>query len=134
MLEVITKKRLFAVFRAIYFLPCGYTFFYLSHGLIDNYVGSKVIATLSESVIGEGGFAPAPLIAICSDQPYKNNSIPMYTIEDYMRNSNNVTDTTLIDYALVNQGNFDIQVCESKLQNYRYIIFCVFRNKFTLKM
>ena len=112
MLEVITKRRLFAVFRAIYFLPCAYTFFYLSRGLIENYVGSKVIATSSESVIGKGGFAPAPLIAICSDQPHKNNSMPMYTVEDYIENSNNVTDTTLIDYTLVNLGNFEIQVRE----------------------
>ena len=60
MLALITKRRLFAVFRAIYFLPCAYTFFYLSRGLIENYVGSKVIATSSESVIGEGGFQEAP--------------------------------------------------------------------------
>ena len=95
-----TKANLLLTLRLIYFLSCGCIFVYLSRGLYQNFVESKVILTASDLAIGRKDL-PVPVMSICSTDPFKNHTKSMFTLKEYMENSVNVTNSTLIDYSLL---------------------------------
>ena len=95
-----TKANVLLTLRLIYFLSCGCIFVYLSRGLYQNFVESKVILTASDLAIGRTDL-PVPHMSICSTDPFKNYTKSMFTLKEYMENSVNVTNSTLIDYSLL---------------------------------
>ena len=56
--------------------------------------------TASDLAIGNQGLTE-PVISICSQDPFKNYSKPMFTLEEYMENSVNVTESIVKGYSLV---------------------------------
>ena len=100
--NMLERKRnvIISLFRVVYFALCGYLFVYLSQGLYQNYVGSKVILTSNDSPIGGKGLL-APALKICAKTPFKNYSKAMFTLDEYMENSVNVTQSLLLDYSLL---------------------------------
>ena len=100
--NMLERKRniIISVFRVVYSAVCGYLFVYLSQGLYQNYVGSKVILTSNDSPIGGKGLL-APALKICAKTPFKNYSKAMFTLDEYMENSVNVTQSLLLDYSLL---------------------------------
>ena len=99
------KESLICLFRLFYFVSCGCIFLYLSQGLYQNFIGSKVILTISDLPIGDSGLMK-PVIAICSEDPFRNYSKSMFTLKEYMNNSVNVTNDILMGYSLANfQGD-----------------------------
>lgn len=99
-MEEKTKDNFICTLRLIYFISCGFIFVYLSEGLYQNFVGSKVILTASDLAIGHQGLT-VPVLSICSQDPFKNYSKPMFTLEEYMENSMNVTESIVKGYSLV---------------------------------
>ena len=99
------KESIICLFRLFYFVSCGCIFLYLSQGLYQNFIGSKVILTISDLPIGDSGLMK-PVIAICSEDPFRNYSKSMFTLKEYMNNSVNVTNDILMGYSLANfQGD-----------------------------
>ena len=99
-MEEKTKDNFIYTLRLIYFISCGFIFVYLSEGLYQNFVGSKVILTASDLAIGHQGLT-VPVLSICSQDPFKNYSKPMFTLEEYMENSMNVTESIVKGYSLM---------------------------------
>ena len=43
----------------------------------------------------------SPVLQICAKTPFKNYSKAMFTLDEYMENSVNVTQSLLLDYSLL---------------------------------
>ena len=81
--------------KLILFLACVSIFCKLSYNLFVNYQTNKKIVTTAKQKMGT---VPSPVIMVCSQVAFKNNSLAMLELVDYMMNTINVTEEILLDY------------------------------------
>ena len=95
----ITQRNVKLVLRTFLLILCGCIFYLISIGLIDNFLKKRVIVTTSNTPIGNNP-VQAPLIAICAKSPFKNGLQAMFTKEQLMQNSINITEEILLNVYL----------------------------------
>ena len=95
------RKLLKGTLRILLIIGCIAVFFYISQGLIRDFFERTVIVTESDDHIGEKPVLN-PQIMICSRNPFSNPKMPMFSREEYMDNTVNVTESILAAGAVMN--------------------------------
>ena len=95
------RKLLKVTLRILLIIGCIAVFFYISQGLIRDFFERTVIVTESDDHIGDNPVLN-PQIMICSRDPFSNPKMPMFSREEYMENTVNVTESILAAGAIMN--------------------------------
>ena len=109
------KKAVCLVLKLLSFVACGLIFYYLSQGLIANFNSKKEIVTTAEHKIGKEW--EGPVIAICSKRGFRDKRMNMPTLDDYLKNTVNVTEEILFGYAYMKYENGTLVEVRSRGDN-----------------
>ena len=115
------RKILISILKTISLAFCVGVFTIISYGLIRDYRDGKVIVTSSDTIIGEGNVIEFPSIAICSRKPFKRLK-SMITLDDYLTNTENMTNTVLLSGAIVNANMISLHNSNSVFLRVRNIL------------
>ena len=95
------KVTLLLALKFLTFFICSCIFYILSYKLFVNYFSHKVIVTSAEVPMGK---VTPPAVMVCSQIGFRNNTMVMLTLDDYMENTINVTENILLDYSYTRYG------------------------------
>ena len=79
---------------------------YISHELVSNWLAKEVVTTQKWDRSGTPETLQPPLIALCAQDPLRENTIfeEMYHVQKFMEYSVNVTDTQLRDLSITSSS------------------------------
>ena len=92
--------------RFILIAICVLIFYIISHELVANWLAKEVVTTQKWDRSGTPETHQPPLIALCAQDPLRENTIfeEMYHVQKFMEYSVNVTDTQLRDLSITSSS------------------------------
>ena len=100
------RKSCQLTFRIFLFCGCCFIFYEISLGLLTNFNNKKVIETVASAEIDRvNRVTEAPVLAICSKNPFRDSQRVMLTREDFLSNTLNVTGNILDSFYVTRLSN-----------------------------